>query len=85
MITHESLGTEFIARRSLVNLIRVGKINFAGNSKLKIYGTIECKTGKRMKKANRVFFKSIHQAIAAGYRPCGNCLRTQYLLWKQQD
>ena len=85
MIRHESLGNGFLASKSLHNLIRAGQISFAGNSKLKIYGTIGCETGKRMKSVNRVFFSSIKEAAAAGYRPCGNCMRSQYLLWKQQD
>ncbi|HTE27132.1 Ada metal-binding domain-containing protein [Flavitalea sp.] len=84
MITHAALGTGFLASRSLFNLIRAGEICFAGNSSLKIYGTIGCKTGKRMKVANRVFFKSIKEATAAGYRPCGNCMKRQYLIWKKQ-
>jgi len=31
-------------------------ICFGGNTKLKIYGTLNCSSGKRMKKQNRVFF-----------------------------
>jgi methylphosphotriester-DNA--protein-cysteine methyltransferase len=85
MITHESLGTGFLAARLLLNLIRAGQVSFAGNSRLKIYGTMECKTGKRMKAANRVFFKSKREAVYAGYRPCGNCMRSQYLLWKEKN
>ncbi len=61
--------------QSLVNLIRHKKIKFAGNAKLKIYGTLHCHSGKRMKKENRVFFKNEAEAITYGFRPCGNCLR----------
>ncbi len=61
--------------QSLLKLIRKGKIKFAGNTKLKIYGTLRCYSGKRMKKENRVFFKSEEEAISLGFRPCGNCMR----------
>ena len=35
-----------------------------------------------MKKENRVFFTSEKEAIAQGYRPCGHCLRSKYVDWK---
>ena len=59
-------------------LVRAGAIRFAGNSKLKIYGTLRCASGKRMKKGNRVFFSSAAEARSLGFRPCGNCLRKEY-------
>jgi methylphosphotriester-DNA--protein-cysteine methyltransferase len=59
----------------LTRLIRGGKITFAGNRKLRIYGTLHCGSGKRMKTDNRVFFETEAEAIQMGYRPCGNCLR----------
>lgn len=55
-----------------------GHICFAGNAKLKIYGTLKCKSGKRMKIENRVFFSTEKEAIENGFRPCGNCLRSKY-------
>jgi len=61
--------------------IRNRSILFAGNGKLKIYGTLHCNSGKRMKKENRVFFTSEKEAIQNGYRPCGHCLRDAYLKW----
>lgn len=57
-------------------------IRFGGNRKLKIYGTLHCKSGKRMKRANRVFFKSEEEAILFGYRPCGHCMKANYQKWK---
>ncbi len=71
-----------IKERELYNKIREGEIVYGGNSKLKIYGTLHCKSGKRMKKENRVFFNSIDQANTQGYRPCGHCLRSDYKKWK---
>ncbi len=56
-------------------------IQFGGNRKLKIYGTLDCKSGKRMKRENRVFFKSEDKAIKKGFRPCGHCMRKEYQVW----
>ncbi|WP_262485817.1 Ada metal-binding domain-containing protein [Daejeonella lutea] len=64
-----------------MRLIRDTKITLGGNQKLKIFGTLHCKSGKRMKPENRVFFASQSQAINAGYRPCGNCMKTAYQKW----
>jgi methylphosphotriester-DNA--protein-cysteine methyltransferase len=59
---------------------------FGGNSKLGIYGRLDCWSavryvGKGYEKI-RVFFADEPTAIAAGYRPCGNCMRTEYREWK---
>jgi methylphosphotriester-DNA--protein-cysteine methyltransferase len=59
-------------------LIDKGEIVLGGNKQLKIYERLDCKSGKRMKKENRVFFKSEKKAIADGYRPCGHCMKTGY-------
>jgi len=61
----------------LFHLLRRGAIAFAGNRRLKIYGRLNCASGKRMKRENRVFFASKAEALAAGYRPCGHCLHTE--------
>ncbi|HZY82803.1 MAG TPA: Ada metal-binding domain-containing protein [Cyclobacteriaceae bacterium] len=70
MHRHEELTTTDLKR-----LLRAKKILFAGNKNLKVYGTLKCGSGKRMKKVNRVFFESEKEAIDLGYRPCGNCMR----------
>ena len=56
-----------------------------GNSKLKIYGRLDCpsalSTIRRFPGSYekcRVFFADERAALAAGYRPCGNCLRQKY-------
>lgn len=77
MIKHAS-----VSDRELVLLRREGKAVYGGNRKLKIYGTLGCKSGKRMKKVNRVFFGSAEEARQAGYRPCGCCMREAYRKWK---
>ena len=56
-----------------------------GNGKLKIYGRLDCpsalSTIRRFPgsyEKSRVFFADEKTALAAGYRPCGNCLRRKY-------
>jgi len=65
----------------LKKYIRNRLVGYGGNMKLKIYGTLHCSSGKRMKKENRVFFQNISDAIENGYRPCGNCMREAYKNW----
>lgn len=67
---------------NLLSQIKLKEINFGGNSKLKIYGTLKCKSGKRMNRENRVFFASQNEAIKNGFRPCGHCMRIEYQKWK---
>ncbi len=83
MIQHSDMGDSAFKRsRQLKVLIDNGEIRLAGNRKLKIYGTLNCASGKRMRMDNRVFFKSEEEAINIGYRPCGHCMRKAYLQWK---
>jgi methylphosphotriester-DNA--protein-cysteine methyltransferase len=63
-------------------MLRKNKVSFGGNMRLKIYGTLQCGSGKIMKKENRVFFNSEKEAVTLGYRPCGKCMRKQYLDWR---
>ena len=58
-----------------------------GHKKLKIYGKLDCPSalryiskGKYVK--YRVFFKDEKTAIAAGYIPCGICMKEEYKKWK---
>jgi methylphosphotriester-DNA--protein-cysteine methyltransferase len=46
---------------------------YAGWKQGKIFGRLDCKSGRRMKKENRVFFHSLEDAVKEGYRPCKNC------------
>ncbi len=78
MINHNELGAKEVRR-----LIKNEEIRLSGNRSLNIYGTLHCKAGKGMKKANRVFFGSETEAILAGYRPCGQCMREKYRIWKK--
>jgi methylphosphotriester-DNA--protein-cysteine methyltransferase len=73
MIKHNEISnTELRAK------IRQQQISFGGNIILKIYGTLQCRSGKRMKRENRVFFSSETEAIEKGYRPCGHCMKKEY-------
>ncbi|MCD8048659.1 MAG: metal-binding protein [Clostridia bacterium] len=58
---------------------------FGGNSELKVYGTLKCGSALASIRKypgvyiqHRVFFADEKTALAAGYRPCGNCLRGKY-------
>jgi len=67
----------------LLAKIRAGEICFGGNEKLRIYGLLHCTSGKRMKRDNRVFFTSEQEALMHHYRPCGHCLKSEYVKWKE--
>jgi len=57
MIKHADLVEyPFERGRKLKILLKKNEMVLAGNSKLKIYGTLLCPSGKRMKVQNRVFF-----------------------------
>lgn len=63
------------------------KGTLGGHRKDKIYGTLDCKGAARwIAKGHyvkqRVFFADETTAIAAGYRPCANCLPEKYKEWK---
>ena len=58
-----------------------------GHSRQKVYGRLDCPNALSLKRRGfepscRVFFADEETAIAAGYRPCGACLREQYRVWK---
>lgn len=77
MILHTELSNTDLWKK-----IKAQKILFGGNKKLGIYGLLTCKSGKLMKKENRVFFSSENEALENGYRPCGNCMYKEYANWK---
>lgn len=77
MIKHSESEDKLIRK-----LIREKKIIFGGNKKLKIYGTLRCASGKRMKRQDRIFFASENGAISNNFRPCGHCMKLEYKNWK---
>ncbi|MDB5111086.1 MAG: metal-binding protein [Mucilaginibacter sp.] len=86
MYTHLTLGdTDFARKRALQALIASGEIKLGGYKRGAIYGTLSCSAGKRMKTENRVFFRDEQEALAAGYRPCGNCMPEKYKTWKLKN
>jgi len=80
MIAHGTLSA-----RELRALIKAGVLTLGGNKKLKIFGMLNCRSGKRMLKENRMFFTSAHEAKHFGYRPCGHCMKQDYKIWKQDN
>ncbi|WP_460973459.1 Ada metal-binding domain-containing protein [Spirosoma migulaei] len=84
MIRHTALGpTRFAQLRNLATLINSKAITIGGHRPGKIYGTLTCRTGKRMKPEKRVFFQEETEAVALGYRPCAVCLPDKYKVWKE--
>ena len=79
LIQHSSIKEEAVRTQ-----IRQQRIRFAGNAKLKIYGRLNCFSGKRMKKENRVFFQSEKEALQHRFRPCGHCMKEKYKKWKHE-
>lgn len=84
MKTYTLLGANGVKYESEV------KGEFGGNSKLKIYGQLDCGTALAAIRrfgisstSKRVFFADEKTALAAGYRPCGNCLRKKYREYMQ--
>lgn len=61
---------------------------FGGYKPDKIYGRLDCSTALRaIAKGGyvkyRVFFATEQDAIECGYRPCGNCMKKEYKMWKE--
>jgi len=84
MVLHKVLGKDRLSRAlELKELIKAGEVVLAGNVKLKIYGTLDCTSGKKMGMENRVFFKNADEALRYGYRPCGRCMKREYRAWKK--
>jgi methylphosphotriester-DNA--protein-cysteine methyltransferase len=61
-----------------------------GHARTRVYGRLDCPVALSLLRRgfaprHRVFFASEADAIAAGYRPCGACLRAQYQAWKKRE
>jgi hypothetical protein len=58
-----------------------------GNRRLRIYGRLDCGSAIKALPQGyakiRVFFADEDAAIAAGFRPCGNCMKARYQEWKR--
>lgn len=64
--------------------IKTKKVLLGGNKNLKIYGKLSCKSGKRLKRENRVFFSKEIEALKRNFRPCGHCMNIAYKEWKNE-
>ncbi|WP_460673992.1 Ada metal-binding domain-containing protein [Larkinella ripae] len=84
MIWHRHFSQDDSGKLELRRLIKTGEIRLGGNAVLKIYGTLRCRSGQRMRPKNRVFFASEDEAIRCGFRPCGHCLPEKYRQWKNR-
>lgn len=92
---NDNNGTNIPAGRKQYTLLRADGRPYlsdepgtlGGNRRAKIYGRLDCPAALRALrqggyKEHRVFFADEETAIAAGYRPCGACLREKYVAWK---
>jgi len=59
-----------------------------GHRRTRVYGRLDCPVALSLiargydLRPHRVFFADEATAIAAGYRPCGACMREEYRRWK---
>jgi methylphosphotriester-DNA--protein-cysteine methyltransferase len=60
-----------------------------GHRRTRVYGRLDCpvalsliRRGRNVVE-HRVFFADEETAVAAGYRPCGACMRNAYRAWQQ--
>lgn len=53
---HKELNHQELSDKQLYRLLKNNEICWAGNRRLKIYGTLSCASGKRMKKKTECFF-----------------------------
>lgn len=66
------------------------KGTLGGYKPKKIYGRLDCPSASRYValgtyQKSRVFFKDEATAIAAGYRPCGVCMKEKFEKWKAEQ
>jgi hypothetical protein len=61
------------------------KGTLGGNRDLKLYGRLDCSSALRALPgfaAVRVFFADESTTITAGYRPCSNCMKERFKVWR---
>jgi methylphosphotriester-DNA--protein-cysteine methyltransferase len=59
-----------------------------GHARTRVYGRLDCPVALSLLRRgfaprHRVFFASEADAIAAGFRPCGACMRAEYRAWRE--
>ena len=63
------------------------KGQLGGHARTRVYGRLDCPVAlsllrRGFEPRHRVFFADEAAAIAAGFRPCGACMRDRYAAWK---
>jgi methylphosphotriester-DNA--protein-cysteine methyltransferase len=63
------------------------KGRLGGHARTRVYGRLDCPVALSLLRRgfaprHRVFFADEETAIAAGFRPCGACLRARYREWQ---
>ena len=58
-----------------------------GHARTRVYGRLDCPVAlsllrRGFEPRHRVFFADEETAVAAGFRPCGACMRDRYAVWK---
>ena len=58
-----------------------------GHGRTKVYGRLDCPVAlsllrRGFEPRHRVFFADEETAVAAGFRPCGACMRERYAAWR---
>ena len=72
------------------DLLSVTPGTLGGHRRTRVYGRLDCRVALSLiargfdVRRHRVFFADEATAVAAGYRPCGACLRDEYRRWKNQ-
>ncbi len=61
--------------------------SLGGHRRTRVYGRLDCPGALRWIAkghyvTHRVFFLDERAAVSAGYRPCANCLPSEYAAWK---
>jgi methylphosphotriester-DNA--protein-cysteine methyltransferase len=63
------------------------KGRLGGHARTKVYGRLDCPVAlsllrRGFEPKHRVFFADEETAVAAGFRPCGACMRARYREWR---
>ena len=79
--TYTLLGADGVPYRS------AEKGLLGGHRRTRVYGRLDCPVAlsllrRGFEPRHRVFFADEATAIAAGYRPCGACMRERYAAWR---
>lgn len=75
---HDDLSDAEVRR-----LIQRRRIMLAGNRSRKVMGRLDCSSGRRMHRKNRILFPHAFIGTRSGYRPCGHCCRNAHWRWKR--